>query len=141
MSGSAARVAGRWASMTTFIPTYTKTYEYTDRHRPPVALSAADVSHLYHIQISDLYAPIRTLDPEHRPTTVTSTSHTSSTYPNSPPYLRRCDWTLPRQPSGPSYPPSFEKPNYTSDPTRSMSATDAPSAAPPRASATYATAS
>ena len=50
-------------------------YSPTDRHRPPVALSAADVSHLYHIQTSDLYAPIRTLDPEHRPTTATSTSY------------------------------------------------------------------
>ena len=48
----------------------------TDRFRAPISIASTDITHLYHIQTSDLYIPIRTLDPHHIPTTSSSTSYT-----------------------------------------------------------------
>ena len=50
------------------------TYPPTHRERQPTKYSSADVNHIYLAQIRALYAPVRTLDASHRPTTQTSTS-------------------------------------------------------------------
>ena len=37
-------------------------YGITDRTRPPVSVGSADVHHLYHLQLSHLFTPLRTFD-------------------------------------------------------------------------------
>ena len=49
-------------------------YAETDRVRTATPLSVADVNHLYLAQLSHQFRPVRTLDPDHRATTATSTS-------------------------------------------------------------------
>ena len=50
-------------------------YPPTDRLRQPTTIARADVNHFYLALIGELHAPIRTLDPNHNPTTQTSTSY------------------------------------------------------------------
>ena len=55
---------------------FSLTYPLTDRLRQPTPLHETNVNHLYFSQVALLFRPIRTLDPDHRPTTQTSTSYT-----------------------------------------------------------------
>ena len=48
--------------------------EATDRMQQPIPLHKVDVHHIYRAQLSAFYSPVRTLDPNHTPTTATSTS-------------------------------------------------------------------
>ena len=50
-------------------------YQYTDRFRQPTPFHQVDVSHLYAAHLAARFKPVRTLDPLHKPTTRTSTSH------------------------------------------------------------------
>ena len=49
-------------------------YTPTDRKREPIALSSLDVHHLYAMQLSHVWQPVRTVDLHHIPTTTTSSS-------------------------------------------------------------------
>ena len=49
-------------------------YAPTDRKREPIALSSLDVHHLYAMQLSHVWQPVRTVDLHHIPTTTTSSS-------------------------------------------------------------------
>ena len=55
---------------------FSLTYPPTDRIRQPTPLHQANINHLYFSQVAHLFRPIRTLDPDHVPTTQTSTSFT-----------------------------------------------------------------
>ena len=65
---------------------FSLTYPPTDRIRQPTPLHEANVNHLYFSQVAHLFRPIRTLDPDHRPTTQTSASYTHLlSHPTEPP--------------------------------------------------------
>ena len=50
-------------------------YPPTDRLRQPTPLHSTDIYHAYAAQVSALFHPVRTLDPNHNRTTPTSTTH------------------------------------------------------------------
>ena len=78
-SGSVAGTAVLGLPVTTLLhganPShFSLVYGPTDHLQPPTELHRTDVHHAYAAQLTALYAPIRTLDPDHVPSTTSSTS-------------------------------------------------------------------